>query len=844
MVSMKNYSKLLGIIVMLTVIGLVMAGCGPDPKADLFVSSTNDTTANDVPTLGITGTAVSSSSSAVATAEIAGGKIKITSVSAGTATITVSEGAKQATISVTVSDTGAITLGTIVKYVPQNPPPEQTNVVAPEYRGEWEYWIESEQEDGILVITANTIVYKGQTYEGIRTEVGGKPYAGAPYDYSYVYQNGVKIGYVDFYADDGDGVLILGEGLSSEIDAGRYQDAVPAIDVSDLNTTVISTYAEAERYILEEYSGIWNEGKTDEFEITENTIVYNGTTYEGIYTQIGGRAQDSYDYSYIYQYGTKIGYLIFFPEYDEGQLYTGTDAVDAVQQSNTLWQTDPPIDVSDIDTSIISITGELELPPNLDAPKSITITGLGAFEGKMASLEVIPKPFEGNVAAIGGISIDSNGEAIIDLTDPTQSPWTGNGEHNLTLYIHNDKNDQNPIRYVYTAGDIIGFEDSNDIWAKILSGSIPGFTITNDNTINFDQFELVPSNAPKSITITGLDGLTGKLAALQVLPKPFEGNGVAMGGNSIDSNGNAAIDLIAPTQSPWTESGEHYLMLAIMESETDESPIEYVYTAGESIGFDGYADFGAKIIAGLVPTFTITNDNTIDFDQFELVPSYAQKSITITGLPVKTEPYYAQIILVIPDEQPTAFGEVLDVSTNSVTFELIEAADPESAVPWTGSGNYCIQLGGVGEPGELYMYTAGGELDLESPQAFFDSLVPYNITDNNTVNLDQFKKYMPDSVGNPFFGTWTGLAGDGQPMSITFAASTFEIIGTGWKQKGTYTFDENVGEITVTHLDTGTGWSSEPNLSYGLDSLPKTFQLTKTNDTTIEGNGSILTKQP
>jgi hypothetical protein len=99
------------------------AAAAPD-----FAISTDDSTANDVATLGLIGASVSSSAPGKATAEIAAGKIKITSVSAGTAIITVSAGANTATIQVTVADTGAITLGTPVKYVETSWAPQNVTV--------------------------------------------------------------------------------------------------------------------------------------------------------------------------------------------------------------------------------------------------------------------------------------------------------------------------------------------------------------------------------------------------------------------------------------------------------------------------------------------------------------------------------------------------------------------------------------------------------------------------------------------------------------------------------------------------------------------------------------------
>jgi hypothetical protein len=87
-----------------------------------FTPAVNDATTNDVPTLGLVGTTVVSGAPAVATAEITGGKIKITSVSAGSATITVSDAANHnATIQVSVAANGSITIVAIAKYESTNP---------------------------------------------------------------------------------------------------------------------------------------------------------------------------------------------------------------------------------------------------------------------------------------------------------------------------------------------------------------------------------------------------------------------------------------------------------------------------------------------------------------------------------------------------------------------------------------------------------------------------------------------------------------------------------------------------------------------------------------------------
>ncbi len=81
-----------------------------------FTPETNSNTANDAETLGLVGISVTSSAEAVATAEIDNGNIAITSVSAGSAVITVSDGTNEATIEVAVSTLGAVTVTKINKY--------------------------------------------------------------------------------------------------------------------------------------------------------------------------------------------------------------------------------------------------------------------------------------------------------------------------------------------------------------------------------------------------------------------------------------------------------------------------------------------------------------------------------------------------------------------------------------------------------------------------------------------------------------------------------------------------------------------------------------------------------
>lgn len=81
-----------------------------------FTQTTDSTTKNDEATLGLVGTSAASSDEGIATAVIADGKIAITSVGAGTVTITVTDGIHEATIAVIIEDEGAISIEAITKY--------------------------------------------------------------------------------------------------------------------------------------------------------------------------------------------------------------------------------------------------------------------------------------------------------------------------------------------------------------------------------------------------------------------------------------------------------------------------------------------------------------------------------------------------------------------------------------------------------------------------------------------------------------------------------------------------------------------------------------------------------
>ena len=101
------------------IIGILFVSCdnGNGTNGDEFTPSTNEAVSNNLDTLGLVGTTVSSSNTSVVTVVIDSGKIKIMSVAEGSAVITVSDGTNTATINVTVSKTGSVTIGTIVKYV-------------------------------------------------------------------------------------------------------------------------------------------------------------------------------------------------------------------------------------------------------------------------------------------------------------------------------------------------------------------------------------------------------------------------------------------------------------------------------------------------------------------------------------------------------------------------------------------------------------------------------------------------------------------------------------------------------------------------------------------------------
>ncbi len=92
-----------------------------------FTPSTNSSTANNLSTLGLIGASVASGSDSIATAVISEGKISVTSVAEGTATITVTDAnSKTASFKAIVAEDGSITIGSITKFTRAAPTVEVT----------------------------------------------------------------------------------------------------------------------------------------------------------------------------------------------------------------------------------------------------------------------------------------------------------------------------------------------------------------------------------------------------------------------------------------------------------------------------------------------------------------------------------------------------------------------------------------------------------------------------------------------------------------------------------------------------------------------------------------------
>ena len=170
-------SAIFGLLVFLLVFSFI--GCDNGDNDEVFTSSTNETISNDINSLGLVGTSVSSSNVNIANVVISSGKIKITSVGNGSAVITVSEGSKNATINVTVSKTGSITIGTINKYN------ENVKTIVGN-------WIKSiEQKSGKITVNSNgtwSMIINDEPYTNGTWNVNGFTFI-----YDYDPQNPVNI---------------------------------------------------------------------------------------------------------------------------------------------------------------------------------------------------------------------------------------------------------------------------------------------------------------------------------------------------------------------------------------------------------------------------------------------------------------------------------------------------------------------------------------------------------------------------------------------------------------------------------------------------------------------------
>jgi len=101
--------------------------------------------------------------------------------------------------------------------------------------------------------------------------------------------------------------------------------------------------------------------------------------------------------------------------------------------------------------------------------------------------------------------------------------------------------------------------------------------------------------------------------------------------------------------------------------------------------------------------------------------------------------------------------------------------------------------------------------------------------DNNGSNGDNNHK----EKLNPFKGTWVGLDGGGQKITIVITDTTYQGVSIDYRAKGTYTYNGSTGQFTQTHMDFGSGWTT--------DGSPFGITLPMIVDVTVSGNTLILT---
>ena len=173
-----------GLLVILLAFGFI--GCDTNNGNDEeFVSSTNETISNDISSLGLIGTSAISSNENVATVVISSGKIKITSVGNGSAVITVSENIKNATIDITVSNTGSIKIGTITKYIEQIKNP---------FIGTW-----ISNETGFR---SGVEVYLIYNFTDTKWEVTDDKNAWSPFGGTYTWSDNTANLYMEYYGNE------------------------------------------------------------------------------------------------------------------------------------------------------------------------------------------------------------------------------------------------------------------------------------------------------------------------------------------------------------------------------------------------------------------------------------------------------------------------------------------------------------------------------------------------------------------------------------------------------------------------------------------------------------------
>lgn len=322
----------------------------------------------------------------------------------------------------------------------------------------------------------------------------------------------------------------------------------------------------------------------------------------------------------------------------------------------------------------------------------------------------------------------------------------------------------------------------------------------------------IPNNAPKSITITGMEEFNGKYAGLQIIPFPFEGNTEIISEPSVISGGNATIDLIDLNSDPWTGHGDHYVFLWMIEEVDAEQLIaEYAYIADENIMFEDYDDFADKLNSDSLPRYNITNENTIAFDQFAEIP----------GAPIsEPEPIVGNWITLHPE--------------NEEMFALITFTD-DGVVTFYQTTTSVVELD---EEPEITLIKMEGEYTVEGNEVTltWEGLTPYVLEysiSGDTLTIEGL--FINDEDGDegplpptpvdvvftatdpkPLMGTWNGTNPNVGENNGDFK---FVFFNNTWKKyiynndtppkeheilRGTFSLAGNTATLTVTEVNTGT----------------------------------------